>query len=309
MGHGVTASVTRGETQGGLRMRRWVNEQRALLISAVFIGLCFIWMATLALTAGLVMSSSGAVYETQEQFVTTLGGAGFGAVSVAQVGGFAAIALGLAAMLGADGRLSRPLPRELRERLYKSFPLRSPDRAQIGIALMGGLTIWIFPSWIAQQLLALTAEGSSSPEILAGLLLSGSWLDRAVMIAAIVISAPILEELVFRGFLWRVTAQGFGWAGALALTTASFALTHLDPVQSVALIPTALFLGWLRYTSRDLLPPMVLHLVNNVAGVCITTFGPREEVTIPLWVALLGLVSTLGWSWAALRTSVSRTSV
>ena len=50
-------------------------------------------------------------------------------------------------------------------------------------------------------------------------------------------------------------------------TSLIFAGYHMDPVQSVALVFTALGLGWLRWMSGSVWPGVLLHAVNNGLGV------------------------------------------
>jgi membrane protease YdiL (CAAX protease family) len=289
--------------------RAWARAAQALVITAVFLAGCLLWALALGAISGMILVLVGQAAATPEQFIELLGGAGFGLLSILQILGFAGVALTLALLVSQDGSFPR-VPRggpELAERLARSFPLR-PQLAQSAIALLGGLTVWLFPSWVAQGLMDMLPEYTSTPELLTDLLVSGGWLDRLIVGLAILVSAPLVEELIYRGFLWRVTAQGFGWLGALSITTALFALSHLDPVQSTALVPTALFLGWLRYTSGSLGAPMVAHLTNNGVGVLLTLAGLDEDARVPLWAALLGLVLTLGWAWLAelTRRRVSR---
>lgn len=281
--------------------------ERATLISVLFVLACVGWVIVLSSITGLLMLLFDIPYGSAEQFAETLGGTWFGLLSALQLGGFAAIALLAATLVDADLRLGAP-GRALGERLRASFPVAPLDARQLTIAAVGGATVWPLPAFLAQELLEILPGPDSNPEILSLLLLDGTALDRAMMIGAIVLSAPLLEELVFRGFLWRVLARGIHWSSVLSLTTALFALSHLDRVQSLAVVPIALFLGLLRYTSRSLLPCMLAHLLNNGIGVLIVTFGPDDEAKMPLWAGLLGAFALVTCSIAAYRTRLRQSA-
>jgi membrane protease YdiL (CAAX protease family) len=86
---------------------------------------------------------------------------------------------------------------------------------------------------------------------------------------AFVIVAPIGEEILFRGFIFRGwAASPLGPIGAIMLTSAIFALVHLQydwfgMVQTGCL---ALLFGWLRWRSGSTLLTIFLHTsVNFVA--------------------------------------------
>ena len=74
----------------------------------------------------------------------------------------------------------------------------------------------------------------------------------ALLFVAIVIVAPICEEIAFRGFLFRGLADSFiGVAGAIVLTAAGWALMHVQYdwfVISQIFLLGVLF-GWLRWAT------------------------------------------------------------
>ncbi len=83
----------------------------------------------------------------------------------------------------------------------------------------------------------------------------------------IVVIAPIIEELIFRGYLykaWRYTRLGF--IGALVLISALFAAIHAGQYQwpiLLVLFCFALLIGAAREKTGSVLMPMLLHGLNN----------------------------------------------
>ena len=87
----------------------------------------------------------------------------------------------------------------------------------------------------------------------------------ALLVTAV--AAPICEEVVFRGMLFRLLRHRFPlWAAVLASAVA-FGLAHANPAISPALLPTFMYMGivlalvyvrtgWLTNT-------ILLHSANN----------------------------------------------
>jgi membrane protease YdiL (CAAX protease family) len=83
-----------------------------------------------------------------------------------------------------------------------------------------------------------------------------------------VVFAPFVEEIFFRGFLFQGFRQKYGWVSAMLVSSAVFAVAHLDPV---ALIPTfilGLLLAYLYQRSNSLWPGILLHFLVNGFSLC-----------------------------------------
>lgn len=98
---------------------------------------------------------------------------------------------------------------------------------------------------------------------------SSVWL----LILAIVIIAPLYEELIFRGLLWNAIAQRFssetrGAIIASVITSVIFAVIHLQYglYEISTIIVLALIFCYARVKSGSLLLPMLLHIINNGAA-------------------------------------------
>jgi membrane protease YdiL (CAAX protease family) len=83
-----------------------------------------------------------------------------------------------------------------------------------------------------------------------------------------VVFAPIIEEIFFRGFLFQGFRQQYGWIRAGLLSSAIFAVGHLDPV---ALIPTFILgflLAYMYHRTNSVWPGIILHFLVNALGLC-----------------------------------------
>lgn len=92
---------------------------------------------------------------------------------------------------------------------------------------------------------------------------------------ALVIAAPLTEELVFRGFMFRgLEASRVGAAGAVILPSAIWAAMHLqyEIFFIVQIFILGLVLGWLRWRSGSTLLTIVLHAIINLSSLVQTAF-------------------------------------
>jgi uncharacterized protein len=72
--------------------------------------------------------------------------------------------------------------------------------------------------------------------------------------------APLVEEIAFRGLLYRAWERAWGWIPAMFLTSAAFAVYHHNFAS--AFIGSVIFVCLYRRTGT-LLAPMIVHAVSN----------------------------------------------
>jgi uncharacterized protein len=97
-----------------------------------------------------------------------------------------------------------------------------------------------------------------------------------------VIVAPVVEELFFRGFLFQGFRQRYGWVNGALLSSAVFAVAHLDPV---ALIPTfilGILLAYMYHRTDSVWIPILLHVLVNGMGLCAAYVATQMPGIIPL---------------------------
>lgn len=97
-----------------------------------------------------------------------------------------------------------------------------------------------------------------------------------------VVVAPFVEEVFFRGFLFQGLRQRYGWIAAMLLSSAIFAVAHLDPV---ALIPTFVLgnvLAYVYHRSNSVWPGIGLHFLVNGFGLCAAYFVTQYQDLIPV---------------------------
>ncbi len=83
---------------------------------------------------------------------------------------------------------------------------------------------------------------------------------------AIVILAPLFEEVLFRGFLFKgLISTRLGAFGTIAITAFIFAIIHAqyDAIVLANVFTIGLLLGYARYKTNSLLTPLILHILLN----------------------------------------------
>jgi membrane protease YdiL (CAAX protease family) len=87
-----------------------------------------------------------------------------------------------------------------------------------------------------------------------------------LLFAVVVIGAPVVEELFYRGLLQRSLAARFNEGAVLVAVAAIFALVHFRPVELPGLFVFGLVLGWAALRARRLGPAITIHIGFNLTG-------------------------------------------
>ena len=123
--------------------------------------------------------------------------------------------------------------------------------------------------------------------------------QSAVYLVAIVatLTAPLIEEVVYRGVLYSAFQRAVGIPAAFALVTGLFALVHVPqyyPSFSTIFLLTVLSLTLtaIRVKSNNLLPCVILHtLFNGIQSIFLILRPDMSVPTLPEQAAaILGLV-------------------
>ena len=101
------------------------------------------------------------------------------------------------------------------------------------------------------------------------------WTVLVPLIVAVVVLAPIVEELAFRGFMLRSFTRRWGFRIAAIVTGILFGFLHFEqaggPAASIILAGTLAVFGYLqavlvRRTAR-LAPAMIVHGITNAVSI------------------------------------------
>lgn len=88
--------------------------------------------------------------------------------------------------------------------------------------------------------------------------------DTATLLFLAIVAAPVLEELVFRGFLFRRLFAAGGSVVAYVGSATCFAAVHLDPSFFLAYFVAGLVLAYAYKATGRIWVSMIAHSANNL---------------------------------------------
>jgi len=162
-------------------------------------------------------------------------------------------------------------------RVRDYLALLSPRRGEVafGIACLAALLIGF-------DLLTLLLGRDVVPGFMREAYISARTSGSLVLFfLAVVIVAPISEEVAFRGFLFRgLSASWLGVSGATIATSAAWAAMHVqyDIFTLGQIFCIGLLLGWIRWASGSTLLTIMLHMLANLTA-CIQAAMKVESLS------------------------------
>jgi membrane protease YdiL (CAAX protease family) len=126
-----------------------------------------------------------------------------------------------------------------------------------------------------------------------------STFERIILVIAVALLAPVIEEMLFRGMLQGTLEKRLRPWLAIAVTSMAFALLH-GPQGALFFFFWSLPIGWVTWRTDSIRPAIVVHAVNNLIGlVGLLATGvsdrvaPESGLGTSLFGALLLVVSVL----------------
>jgi len=128
--------------------------------------------------------------------------------------------------------------------------------------------------------------------------------SEALLVAGgTVVIAPLVEEIVFRGFFQGQLERGYRDATrAVLFSSLLFTVLHFNPWWSLQIYLLGMVLGYLAWRTGSIWPSFVVHAVNNSLALWFANvpedsfswYAPGGHVS-PLWLAAAALVTYLGF--------------
>jgi uncharacterized protein len=87
---------------------------------------------------------------------------------------------------------------------------------------------------------------------------------------ALIVAAPLGEELLFRGFWFQgFTRSRLGVLGTIVITSLVWSSIHLqyDFYGCATVFASGLLLGYARYHSQSIIPPIIMHALMNLVAI------------------------------------------
>jgi membrane protease YdiL (CAAX protease family) len=153
-----------------------------------------------------------------------------------------------------------------------------PSFLTAGFAWILSFPLVLFTNQLFDWLISSLFHVVQMPEQLAVYFLKmtfGHPLYFTLAVLTIIVFAPIIEEMLFRGFLQSWIRQHLGSKQAILVTSLLFAFFHYSPEQGIAnitiissLFVFSLFIGFVYEREGALASPIMLHSLFNTINVC-----------------------------------------
>jgi hypothetical protein len=110
----------------------------------------------------------------------------------------------------------------------------------------------------------------------------------------ICIVGPVMEEMIMRRVILKEMEQltKSMWWGII-ISSALFAIIHVNPIQVVFAMPAGIILGWLYCKTGSLLVPICVHIINNTVSFITMSIGLDYEITPNSTLGVILLISLL----------------
>jgi membrane protease YdiL (CAAX protease family) len=140
--------------------------------------------------------------------------------------------------------------------------------ATIGASLLGAAVLFVLES------LGIEAGPQTAEQAI-------SRIDPWLAVLAVVILAPIAEEVFFRGVVFNALLREAGSRWAYIGSAALFAVIHLEPVAMLPLFALGLALAWVYQRTRNLLAPIAMHATVNGIAVALVLLDRFDIIRPP----------------------------
>jgi len=97
---------------------------------------------------------------------------------------------------------------------------------------------------------------------------------KSIVVLLVVVEAPLLEEPVFRGIMFRGFARSMPMWAAMLLSGFLFALVHVNAATFIPLWFIGIAFAWLYAKTGTILAPMLVHCMFNTINVFLAFLFP-----------------------------------
>ena len=107
----------------------------------------------------------------------------------------------------------------------------------------------------------------------------------------ICIVGPVMEEIIMRRVILKEMEKATKsmWLGII-ISSALFAIIHINPIQVVFAMPAGIFLGWLYCKTGSLLVPICIHILNNTISFITMSVGADVEISLDSTLGVVLLI-------------------
>lgn len=109
----------------------------------------------------------------------------------------------------------------------------------------------------------------------------------------LVIAAPVLEELLFRGIILDGLLKNYSPITAILISSLLFGIAHLNPWSFINGLIIGIFSGWVYFKTRSVLPSIIIHASANLSGFLFRQFVDNNTLMNDSLVKIFGGVTNL----------------
>jgi membrane protease YdiL (CAAX protease family) len=210
----------------------------------------------IAAVAGLAVGSAPEVLLT---ITAALGGGGTTSRAEVTASSAALLAVGALVVYGWQGLAAWLFSLRTTGRSLSLWGFRRPNRAffwTIPLALVAVYAVTVVHDLVVHP---------EQQKIISEFPRSGAGVVLFVIVA--VVMAPLFEEVVFRGFLFRGFANSWGWVWGAVVSSVIFGIAHLQLDVFVPLAVLGFALAWVYRRTGSLWTCIAMHAVFNAVAV------------------------------------------
>ena len=181
----------------------------------------------------------------------------------------------------------------------------------VGVAMLCIYIVYYPLSFVAPEFVQWLLLDNS--EVFVPLVTPNAVIKNFLTVVLILLLAPVVEEIIFRGFLFGRWHAKYGATTAILGSSVLFSLLHMDILGTFIF---SIFLCFIRVKYNSLLAPMLVHLGNNVVAVVLSAiymiiFGGEsgysiEEFRTDWWLAPVGAAIGVPWLYWYFKVQLNR---
>jgi hypothetical protein len=161
-----------------------------------------------------------------------------------------------------------------------AFPGRDVARS-VREGLLWGVAAWVVATALGALMVVVLEAVGIDPEPQTAEQ-AVNMLEPWIVVPAVVIVAPIAEEVFFRGVVFNAWLREGGRRWAFIGSSALFAIIHLSLVSIVPIFVLGLALAWVYDRTGSLLAPIVMHAVVNGISVALALLVRFDVLQLPV---------------------------
>jgi membrane protease YdiL (CAAX protease family) len=160
------------------------------------------------------------------------------------------------------------------------FPGREPFKAA-GLGVAWGVIAWVVSTLligiaaVVLQQLGVEPEPQAAERAI-------ELLDPVLVVLAIVVAAPIAEEVFFRGVVFNAWLREGGRRLAFIGSAVLFAVIHVSLVSLLPIFVLGLMLAWIYDRTGTLVAPIAMHATVNGISVALALLVRFDVVRLPV---------------------------